>query len=69
MERNVYATEVRRLQQVVKKLKIANGKIGHENRVVGHLKAKNHHLEVMNLYLSSCLSDSLSQVRRMPQTF
>lgn len=62
MERNVYATEVRRLQQLVKKLKLANGKIGHENRVVGRLKAKNHHLEVMNLRLSSCLSASLSQV-------
>ncbi|KAG0584872.1 hypothetical protein KC19_3G241300 [Ceratodon purpureus] len=68
VERNVYATEVRRLQQLVKKLKLANGRIGHENRVVGRLKAKNHHLEVMNLRLSSCLSASLSQIPRNPRT-
>ena len=62
MERNVYAAEVRRLQQMVKKLKLVNAQVGHENRVVARLMAKNQHLEVMNLRLSSCLSVSFSQV-------
>ena len=62
VEMNVYAAEVRRLQQTVKKLKLVNGRVGHESRVVARLMAKNHHLEVMNLRLSSCLSASLSQV-------
>lgn len=62
VERNVYAAEVRRLQQIIKKLKLVNAQVGHENRVVARLMAKNHHLEVMNLRLSSCLSVSFSQV-------
>nr|PNR50912.1 hypothetical protein PHYPA_010098 [Physcomitrium patens] len=68
VERSVYAAEVRRLQQVVKNLKSVNGRIGLENRAARHLKAKNHHLEVMNLFLSSCLSASLRQTPRIPRT-
>lgn len=64
----MYAAEVRRLQQVVKNLKSVNGRIGLENRAARHLKAKNHHLEVMNLFLSSCLSASLRQTPRIPRT-
>ena len=62
----MYAAEVRRLQQMVKKLKLVNSRVGHENRMVARLMAKNHHLEVMNLRLSSCLSASLSQVISIP---
>lgn len=58
VERDVFASEMRRLQTMVKRLKIVNFKMGHENRVVGRLKAKIHHLEVVNQRLSCGLSSN-----------
>ena len=56
------------IAMMVKKLKIENDKIENENHVVGHLKAKNHHLHVINMRLLSCLSPSLTQVSKMFHT-